>query len=107
MPGGVDPSTRMDHSILHVGVIAANPDDDWALYEFCRQVLLAYELGGTVVMADQPGSPSVLVDSITELQGPEQIRDINPQLRLTPGTFHLVLRRPRSVPDYRVALGIN
>lgn len=104
MPGGIDGDTRMDHSILYVGAIAPNPDDDWALYEFCRQILLSYQYGGTVIM---PDSTSVLIASISEMQGPEQVAEMNPQFRLTPGTFHMVFPRPRGLPNYTQILGIR
>lgn len=103
-PGGIDPDTRVDHSIVYVGAIAAVPDEDWALYEYFRQILLAYQYGGTVVM---PDNTSVLVDSITEMQGPEQVTEKNAQFRLTPGTFHVGLRKPRGLPNYTQILGIR
>lgn len=104
LPGGVDSQTRMDHSIVYIGAIAAVPDDDWALYEYCRQILLAYQYGGTVTMSD---GTKVFIDTITEMQGPEQVAEMNPQFRLTPGTFHVVVRKPRGLPNYTQVLAIN
>lgn len=109
-PGALDITTLRDHAIVYVGVIAATPDDDWYLYEYCRQMLIACRDGVTVTMPPDLWHPdpwSVFVDHVEELEGPEQVEEMNPMLRLTPGMFHLSLRAPDSVPDYRVLLGIR
>lgn len=104
MPGGVDPQSKVDHSIIHVGAIAAVPDDDWALYEYVRQVMLIYTEGGSVPM---PDGSTALVGAVEEMQGPEQMAEMNPQFRISPGTFHMLLPRPRHLPNYRQLLQIT
>lgn len=102
--GPIDPETLMDHAVAYMGVIAADPADDWALAGFCREVLFAHRDGGTVF--DPDGNP-YLIGSVQELEGPEQVPDFDPALRITPTTWHVTLPRPRTVPDYRVELGIR
>lgn len=109
-PGVIDMTTLMDHAVGYVGVIAETPDDDWYLDEFCGQMLIACRDGVTVTMDPDQWHPDpwdVFIDHVEEMEGPEQVEELNPLLRLTPRMWHLTLRMPRTVPDYRVLLGIR
>lgn len=98
--GGATPHPIFDPAAVQVAVIGESIEDSWAMLEYCRQMLLSYEFGGTVYNAD--GSFFAEVQCIEEMVGPVEFPEMNPDLRLVPATFHIDCRRPRGLPDYRV-----
>ena len=88
----------VDVAAVQLGVIGADRAESWAVAEFCRQIMLSFTDGGTVARAD---GTATLVDSITEMAGPVQLPELNPDFRLVPVTFAVICRRPRGTPDYR------
>lgn len=102
--GGMASRDLFDPAAVQLGVIAASRADSWAVMEYLRQVLLSFDHGGPVKRED--GSVS-MIDSISEVVGPQQLPELNPDLRLVPATFRVVTRRPRELPDYtRIRAGL-
>lgn len=95
--GGLGADGQWDAAAVQVAVIAATRADSWAVMEYLRQILLSYERGGLVPRAD--GSKTA-VASITEMVGPQQLPEFNPDHRMVPATFHVECRRPTTLPDY-------
>lgn len=95
--GAADSGVLSDSASVQVLTIADTREESWSLMEFCRMWLLSYARGGTVIRAD--GSKT-LVDSVSELVGPQQIPDLNPDKRMVPLTFRVICRKPRGLPDY-------
>jgi hypothetical protein len=95
--GGMGADGLWDSAAVQLGVIAQSREDSWAVMEYLRQMMLSYEHGGPVRRAD--GSISY-VDSIEEMNGPQQIQELVPDFRLVPVTFNVECRRPRELPDY-------
>lgn len=96
--GAADAGVLKDPASVQVAAIARTRAESWELIEFCRQWLLTYRDGGTVVRAD--GSRT-LIDKVGELVGPQQVPELNPDYRLVPLTFSVVCRLPRGTPDYQ------
>ncbi|RBO87026.1 phage tail termination protein [Nocardia puris] len=92
-------SGLFDPSAVQFGVIARTRSDSWAVLEYLRQMLLSYEHGGDVRRED--GSITHLA-SAEEIQGPQMLPGLNPDHRLVPMTFRLLMRRPPNLPDYAV-----
>lgn len=95
--GTADVDTMVDPATVQVAVIASSRAEAWELLEYCRQWLLTYRHGGTVVRTD--GS-TTLIDSLGELAGPQQVLDLNRDNRMVPFQFRVVCRRPRG-RDYQ------
>jgi hypothetical protein len=95
--GGVDEEGRADNAAIQVAVIGRSRAESWALLEYCRQVLLSYEHGGAVTRED---GTTTSVDPVSEMVGPQQIPELNPDYRLVQLTFRVPARRPVSTPDY-------
>lgn len=95
--GGLGANGQWDAAAVQVAVIAATRADSWAVMEYLRQVLLSFERGGLVSRAD--GSKTA-VACITEMVGPQQIPELNPDHRMVPATFYVEVRRPTTLPDY-------
>lgn len=95
--GAAAPGIMADPASVQVAAIADTRAESWELIEFCRQWLLSYANGGTVVRAD---NSTTLVDSVGELIGPQLMPELNPDKRLVPLTFRVVCRKPRGLPDY-------
>jgi hypothetical protein len=96
--GAADAGIMRDPAAVQIAAIADTRQESWELIEFCRQWLLSYHRGGTVLRAD--GSMT-LVDCIEELVGPQQVPELNPDKRLVPLTFRVVCRKPKGLPDYQ------
>lgn len=96
--GAADAGTMADPASVQVAVIANTRAESWELLEFCRQWLLSFYRGGTVIRAD---SSKTLVDCIEELVGPQLVPELNPDKRLVPLTFRVTCRKPRGLPDYQ------
>ncbi|WP_029932513.1 phage tail termination protein [Nocardia otitidiscaviarum] len=86
-----------DPAAVQVAVLASTRADSWAVMEYLRQILLSYEHGGLVERAD---SSTTAVTTITEMVGPQQLPELNPDHRMVPATFRVECRRPQSLPDY-------
>ncbi len=97
--GGLGAHGLWDDAAVQVGVIASTRKDSWDVLEYLRQMYLSFEHGGPVRRED--GSITML-SGISEMVGPQQLPEINPDDRLVPATFNVQVRRPRSLPDYRV-----
>lgn len=95
--GGTDGEGSADNAAIQIAVIGRSRKESWALMEYCRQVMLSYDHGGAVLRED--GSTTE-VDSISEMVGPQQIPELNPDFRLVQLTFRVPCRRPKSTPDY-------
>ena len=90
--GGVQGDTHRDMAIVQVAVLSPSRADSWAVMEFCRQVLLAYD--------KLPAAKRSGIDSVAEVVGPQQIPDLNPEGRLVTTTWQIGCRVPRGTPDY-------
>lgn len=97
--GAADAGVLKDPASVQLLTMADTREESWELMEFCRQWLLSYNRGGTVIRADMS---STLVDCIEELTGPQQIPELSPDKRMVPLTFRVICRRPRGLPDYAV-----
>lgn len=96
--GAADSDTMRDGANVQVAVIADTRADSWKLLELCRQWMLSYSRGGTVIRAD---SSKTLIDRVEELVGPQQILELNPDKRLAQLNFRVTCRKPRGLPDYQ------
>jgi hypothetical protein len=96
--GASDVNAITDPAVVQVAAIAETRADSWELLEYCRQWLLTYRDGGTVVRAN--GSHTV-IDKVEELVGPQQLPELNPDFRMVPFQFRVTCRRPRGIPDYQ------
>lgn len=97
--GAADAGVLRDPASVQVAVIASTREESWALMEYCRQWLLSYTRGGTVVRADDSRT---VVDTVEELVGPQVVPELNPDNRMVPLTFRVVCRKPRGLPDYQL-----
>lgn len=95
--GGLNAEGIWDPAAVQLGVIAKTRADSWEVLEYLRQMMLSYEHGGPVRRED--GSITQ-VASIEEMNGPQQIPELNPDHRLVPATFNVECRLPQTVPDY-------
>ncbi|WP_328439111.1 phage tail termination protein [Nocardia puris] len=95
--GGLGADGLWDAAAVQLGVIAATRADSWSVMEYLRQIMLSYEHGGPVRRED--GSITML-QSVSEIVGPQQLPELNPDHRLVPATFRVECRIPRDVPDY-------
>lgn len=95
--GAADADVMRDPAAVQVAVIADTRAESWALMEMCRQWLLSFRRGGTVLRAD--GSKT-LIDSVEELVGPQQFPELSPEERLVQLNFRVVCRKLRGLPDY-------
>lgn len=102
--GGIASRGLFDPAAVQLGVIASSRADSWAVMEYLRQILLSFDHGGPVKRED--GSVS-MIESVSEVVGPQQLPELNPDLRLVPATFRIETRRPRELPDYaRIRAGL-
>lgn len=95
--GAANVGIMRDPASVQVACIADSREESWALAEFCRQWLLSFADGGTVIRAD--GSKT-LIDCVEELIGPQLMPERSPDKRLVPLTYRVVCRKPRGLPDY-------
>ncbi|WP_455749939.1 phage tail termination protein [Nocardia nova] len=95
--GGLNAEGLWDPAAVQLAVIAQTRADSWAVMEYLRQVMLSFEHGGPVRRAD--GSITLLSE-VTEMNGPMQIPELNPDHRLVPATFNVECRLPQNIPDY-------
>lgn len=95
--GAADTTAMVDPAAVQVAVIARDRAESWALMELCRQWLLSFKNGGTVLRAD--GSKT-LIDTVEELVGPQQFPELSPEKRLVQLNFRVTCRKPRGLPDY-------
>lgn len=95
--GGLGADGLWDAAAMQVAVIASTRADSWAVLEYLRQILLSFDHGGKVRRAD--GEINT-VTSITEMVGPQQIPELNPDFRMVSLTFRVECRRDRHLPDY-------
>lgn len=95
--GAGDVGVMSDPAAVQVAVIADTRAESWQLLEYCRQWLLSFAHGGTVIRADDS---TTLIDCVEELVGPQQLPELNPDKRLVPLTFRVACRKPRGLPDY-------
>lgn len=95
--GGMAADGLFDPAAVQLGVIASTRRDSWAVLEYLRQVLLSFAHGGAVRRADDSIS---MIQSCSEVVGPQQLPELNPDHRLVPATFRIVTRYPRERPDY-------
>lgn len=96
--GAGDVGVLTDPAAVQLGVIGVTRSDSWELMNFCRALMWTYRDGGSVLRED--GSHTY-VDSITEMTGPQQIPELNPDHRLVPLTFRVTCRPPRGLPNYK------
>lgn len=90
--GGVQGDASRDVAVVQVAVLSLNRALSWAVMEFCRQVLLAYDR--------LPAAKRSGVDVAEEVIGPQQIPDLNPEGRLVTTSWRIGCRVPRGTPDY-------
>ncbi|WP_405490479.1 hypothetical protein [Nocardia sp. NBC_00511] len=95
--GAADVTKMVDPAAVQVAVIAETRTDSWALMELCRQWLLSFKNGGTVIRAD---SSKTFIDSVEELVGPQQFPELSPEERLVQLNFRVVCRPSRPRTDY-------
>lgn len=96
--GAADAGIMRDPASVQVATICDTREESWELMEFCRQWLLSYAKGGTVIRED---NSKTLIDCVEELVGPQQIVELAPDKRMVPLSFRVVCRKPRGLPDYQ------
>jgi len=96
--GAADADIKVDPAMVQVAVVADSREDSWKLLEYCRQMLLSFHDGGTVTRTD--GSKT-LIDTVSEMVGPAQFAELNPEKRFTQLNFRVTCRKPRGGPDYQ------
>lgn len=94
--GGLGADGLFDPAAVQVGVIAKTHRDASTGLEYSRQILRAYS-GGAVKHPD--GSFTAIL-KVQEMQGPQQMPEMNPDDRLVNATFNVECRLPRDIPDY-------
>lgn len=99
----VDNRNWVDETRVQIAALSTYRDDSWALIEFVRQVLYAYREGGHVSSA---GSQT-FIEVPGEVVGPQLIPEAMRDERLVPVTFDVFTDRPRGLPIYRKALGLD
>ena len=100
----IDTKSWVDQTRVQVAALCLQRDDSWALIEFVRQVLYAYNQGGSIRRADATSTFVVVPGEVLGPQFiPEQLRDE----RLVPVTFEVHADRPKGLPSYRQALGLD
>ncbi|WP_280393042.1 hypothetical protein [Nocardia wallacei] len=95
--GGLGADGLWDSAAVQLGVIAGTRADSWAVLEYLRQIMLSFDHGGAVRRED---GTLTMIASITEMVGPQQLPELNPDHRLVPATFNVECRLPRTIPDY-------
>lgn len=90
--GGVQGDAARDQAVVQVAVLSPSRALSWAVMEFCRQILLAYDR--------LPAAKRSGVDVAEEVIGPQQIPDLNPEGRLVTTSWRIGCRIPRNTPDY-------
>jgi hypothetical protein len=100
MGGKINYDQNRDEPRVAIAGLTRRRDDSWYLIEFVRQMLNAFQRGGTV-----PGTPYELTMA-GEVVGPQQIPEIIQDDRLVQLTFELHVKKPKALPNYRVALGL-
>lgn len=95
--GGLGEDGLWDSSAVQLGIRGRTRKNSWEVAEYVRQVMLAHDGGSAVRRAD--GSLTG-IGHVYEINGPQDIVDLNPDERLVPVAFHVDLRLPRSLPDY-------
>ncbi|MEV0367509.1 phage tail termination protein [Nocardia fusca] len=95
--GGTAENRLFDPAAVQLGVIARTRRDSWEVLEYLRQVLRSFKSGGAVRRED--GSLT-MIQSVSEIVGPQQLPELNPDHRLVPATFRVTFRYPRDMPDY-------
>lgn len=103
--GAADRGALADPASVQLATICDTREESWALAEFIRQWMLSYSRGGPV---KNPDGSYTLVDEIAELNGPQLVPELNPDIRMIPITYRVQCRRPRGLPDYQVVReGLN
>lgn len=95
--GGMAANGLFDPAAVQFGVIAQKRSDSWEVTEYLRQILRSFEHGGAVRRED--GSVTMIA-SVSEVVGPQQLPELNPDHRLVPSTYRIEFRYPRERPDY-------
>lgn len=99
----------VDVTRVQIAAWCTNRDASWGLIEYVREILGAFETGGTVHRSTTSlfGLTTTFIRVPGELVGPqllpEQIRDD----RLVPVTFEIQTDRPKGLPDYREQLQLD
>lgn len=99
MGGGINYDNNSDEPRVAIAAVTRRRDDSWYLIEFVRQVLNAYQRGGTV-----PGAPGVMLYMAGEVVGPQQVPEIIQDDRLVQITVGFRVKKP--TPDYKKFLDI-
>lgn len=105
--GAADPACLRDPASVQLAAITQSRQMSGDVIEYCRQIMLSYQSGGPVHMADDT---FVEVDAVWEIMGPQEVPEDNPDERIVPLTFGVECRKPLIVPDYQrviESLGIH
>jgi hypothetical protein len=110
--GGPEDRTRkayVDQTRVQIAAWTENRDDSWELIEYVREMVWAYEKGGTVhrSAATLSGLTTTYIKVEGELLGPQLIPEQILDDRLVPVTFEIHTDRPKSLPDYRELLQLD
>lgn len=99
----IDTRGYVDEARVQIAALSASRDDANQLMEFVRQVLYAFRFGGYLHNANAPAYIQVEGELVGPQLIPEQMRDE----RLVAATFAINVDRPKGLPDYRQALGLE
>lgn len=99
----------VDQTRIQIAAWCANRDDSWELIEYVREMLWAFEDGGTVHRSEttRSGLDTTFIKVQGELLGPQLIPEQILDDKLVPVTFEIHTDRPKSLPDYRELLELD
>lgn len=109
--GRINKSTMQwtDESIVTLGALTRSRDDSLALLDYVTSVLSEFDEGGDVVRqtAHLSGATTTFMTVPGEVVGPQLVPEQFRDDRLIPATWEIHADRPRGLPNYRDALGID
>ncbi|QGH75750.1 tail terminator [Gordonia phage Syleon] len=95
--GKISDDGLTDNPLVWVWVISERRHDSWRLIEYIRQVMRTYCRGDRVVNS---AGDVFLIESVSEVQGPELTQTNVPDERVIPVAFALETKKFASTPDY-------
>lgn len=109
--GRLNKTTRQwtDETITDLATLTASPDQSLTLNSYITSVLEEYDDGGTVYRSTPhpSGLSTTFMKVPGEVVGPQLIPELLRDERIVPSTWEIHADRPRGLPDYREALGLD
>ncbi|AYR03169.1 hypothetical protein SEA_OCTOBIEN14_21 [Gordonia phage Octobien14] len=95
--GKISDDGLTDNPLVWVWVITDRRHDSWRTIEYLRQAVLTYAKGGRV---QNSAGEVFLIESVSEVQGPELTQRDVPDERAIPVAFAFETKKFASTPDY-------